>query len=360
MFNGVYKLEAKRIYRIGISFVVFFVGLNVLVETGLSSYDDTLRASEILLDDNVCNFAEEDFSDIEGEISSDPNPKIFLMGDSVSYGIGVEEESESVSGYLRELYPEYSVYNLSSCGSKPLDYYLWSRYLAEVDPNPDNICLIQYNYKWFNADNGELEDRVSQKRMLFNFKEYVDGEMHPSDFESLKAMIAGAVPVYANKTKLFATIFNEKSKEDFIEHTFFGKPPQKTFAHKSQNWREKDEMKNFNCKIAYSGSEWDPEENFNFSVYLKTLDFLKEQSVKALVFLPAYNYELTKKCQNTGFEENVDLFASEALARNITTASFNPAIDESYFLDDMHLSESGNKLFAEEIADYIDNLNNES
>ena len=115
MYNQALKLKSHRIKWIGITFLVSFIFINVFVDTALPSYNDSGRASEILLDDNVCNFADKDFKDIEGRIDlidSKAGENIFFLGDSVSYGIGVESESEAVSGYLDELNPDH-IFNLS-------------------------------------------------------------------------------------------------------------------------------------------------------------------------------------------------------------------------------------------------------
>lgn len=359
MFKKISEFKPKRIYRIGITFVVFFIAINVVVSEIIPSYSQTLRASEILLDDNVCNFAYQDFNDLEKLLLEDKNKKIFLLGDSVSYGIGVLDESNSASGYLREIHTDYSVYNLSSCGSKPLDYYLWVKYLAGIDNNSDNIFVIQYNYKWFNNTSGKLEDKVSQKRILFEFNEYLDDEIrdelefYPRYFEQISHVLEKSIPVSANKTKLFAAIFNEKSKEDFTSHLFFGKPEKNSFDYKQKHWSEKEELKSFNCKIAYSSAEWNSENNFNYNVYLKTLDFIKNEGVRAVVLLPPYNQELVEKCNNEKFSNNVIKFLSDAGNRNILSAEFTETVNGSYFLDDMHLDSQGNKILAEKISEEI-------
>lgn len=353
MFNVLNKFSAARIYRIGISFVLSFIVINIAVSALLPSYENIGRASEILLDDNVCNFVEKDFQDIEKKILNDDKQKIFLLGDSISYGIGVKDESQAISGYLQYNYSFKSVYNLASCGSKPLDYYLWVKYLSSIDPRDDSIYLIQYNYKWFNVDNGKLEDRLSQKRIAYRFLEYLDDEtaedlgFRPSFFEDIGNSLSSTIPVSSNKLKLFAAITKQKSKEDFIESVVFGKDGKKTFKYKSQNWQEKQETRIFNCKIAYSKNEWNPEENFNLRTYQNTLEIINERELNALVFLPAYNNELIKKCQNDTFESNVTWFLTEAKKHSVQTASYVNLIDESHFLDDMHLDFEGNRKLVE-------------
>ncbi len=359
MFENINAFSSKRIYRIAGFSIIFFIAINIAVFAIISSYSQTSRASEILPDNNVCNFAFEDFNDVEKLITEDQKSKIFLLGDSVSYGIGVADESESVTGYLRKMHPEYSVYNLSSCGSKPLDYYLWTRYLTELDPNSDNVFVIQYNYKWFNGNSGKLKDKISQKRILFEFNKYLDDEIrdglefYPRYFEQISHSLEKSIPVSANKTKLFAAIFNEKSKEDFIKHLFFGKPERNSFEYKQKQWNEKDEMRSFNCKIAYSATEWNPKNNFNFDVYLKTLAFIEKNDVNAIVFLPPYNQELVRKCSNEKFNRNVYKFLINADNRDVRNAEFTKAIDQSNFLDDMHLDAQGNKILAENISNSI-------
>lgn len=362
MFDSVRNLETKRILRIGAAFLIFFAAINIYIGSALPSYSSTLRASEKLLKDNVCNFAYKDFTDIKLSLASDEKPKIFLLGDSISYGIGVKEEKNSVSGYLRDLNEDYSVYNLSSCGSKPLDYYLWISYLTENFKDRENIYVIQYNYKWFNADSYRLEDKISQKRVLLYFNEYVNEHIReslkysPGVFERLDYGIDSVLPVSANKIKLFATIFNEKSKEKFVENLFFGSPEKESFEYKTKYWRGKNEMKTFNCKISYGSNIWDEETNFNYQIYLKTLELLSENNQKALTFMPPYNKELTKKCQNGVFEKNIENFVNDAEKKEINTASFINLVNEEKFLDDMHTNEKGNKELAEAITEYINKM----
>ena len=154
---------------------------------------------------------------------------MFLLGDSISYGISAltPDESESISGYLQRIHPDYFVMNLSSCGSKPLDYYLWIRYLSKQDSNPENTYIVQYNYKWFAVDNGNIEDRVSQQRVLDHFWNYLDEDLKErlsisfSFFGQMRDYISEKIPVSAEKTQLFALFFHAKSKEDVIRNLFY-------------------------------------------------------------------------------------------------------------------------------------------
>jgi len=86
MFEKSLKLEKKRIIRIGISFVIFFVLLNVVVAYALPSFNQTLRASEILLDQNVCNFTEKDFKEIEYLVKNEEKPKIDPKAKAIAIG----------------------------------------------------------------------------------------------------------------------------------------------------------------------------------------------------------------------------------------------------------------------------------
>ena len=355
MFEGSLKLTRARIFRIFAFTAIFFVAINIAVSFALPSFVDLKRASEQLLSDNVCNFALADFADINTMMESDEKKKIILLGDSVSFGIGVENESESVSGYLRKNFPDYSVYNLSSCGSKPLDYYFWiNRFKKE-----DAIFVIQYNYKWFAVDNGELEERVSQKKILTEFDKYVDDEIQKwlgdavTIGDKASHILTKNIPVAANRTKLFAAFLNEKSKEDFVAHVFFGKPETQSMAYKQQYWKDKEEMKSYNCKIYYPVQLWDVEKNFNFAMYMKTLEFVKGESLNTVVILPPYNGTLLKKCMNTGFEENISQFIEKAQEKGIKAVSFAGLVDEKYFLDDMHLNAEGNRQFADLLSKEI-------
>lgn len=341
MFEKSLTFSRVRIIRIFAFTALFFIIINVVVSFALPSFNQTKRASEVLLADNVCNFALDDFADIDKMIALDDKKKIVLLGDSVFYGIGVENESEAVSGYLREMFPESSVYNLSSCGSKPLDYYFWINRLKDEDA----IFVVQYNYKWFAIDNNKLEDRVSQKKILTEFDKYTDEEVALADKAS--HFLTKNIPVAANRTKLFAELLNEKTKEDFVEHLFFGKPKTQDMAYKQQYWGDKDEMKSFNCKISYTSQPWDAERNFNVAMYEKTLTFIDDEDLNAIVLMPPYNNELLKKCMKAGFDENISQFQIKAEEKDIKAISLISSIDEKYFLDDMHFNSDGNMQLAE-------------
>lgn len=359
MFDPIEKFPKKRIFRVVIVFIIAFVAINIFIDKALPSYGSTLRASEKLLKDNVCNFVHKDFRDIRLSLAVDEKPKIFLLGDSISYGIGVENEQESISGFLRDFSDEYSVYNLSSCGSKPLDYHLWISYLLENHSDGGNIFVIQYNYKWFNLVSHNLEDKVSQKRTLLHFDKYLDDEIlttlgHvPGFFERLKYNIDAVLPASSNRIKLFAALFNEKSKENIIENIFFKPSEKDTFKYKIRYWREKDEMKSFNCMISYAGTKWDAETNFNYNIYSKTLNLLGKNNQKAFVFMPPYNYELTRRCRTEAFYKNIDEFLEKAQESNVSSASLIDLVDEEHFLDDMHLNSQGNENVASKISQYI-------
>jgi len=347
MFENPITLSSKRIIRIFVFTALFFVLINILVGVFVPSFLETKRASEKLLSENVCNFSLNDFADINAMIANDRRKKIILLGDSIFYGIGVKEESQSVSGYLQKMLPDYSVYNLSSCGSKPLDYYFWLNRLK----NENAIFIIQYNYKWFATDNGKIQDRVSQKRVLTEFGVYMDDEIlkqmegRASFLDKFGYFLAKNIPVVSNRTKLFALLLNEKSKEDFVKHLFFGKPRNKNLSYKQQYWRNKDEMKAFNCRISYSGRFWGDLDNFNLAIYRKTLKFINDNNLNAIVLLPSYNNELLKKCMKNSFDKNIAWFLDEADKNGVKAFSFVKDIDEKYFLDDMHLNASGNKRF---------------
>jgi hypothetical protein len=352
MFEKSLTFSRARIIRIFAFTAFFFITINFVVALNMPSFKDTGRASEQLLADSVCNFALTDFADINQMIEQDEKEKIVLLGDSVFFGIGVEDEAEAVSGYLREMYPESSIYNLASCGSKPLDYYFWiNRLKAE-----NATFVLQYNYKWFATDNGELFDRVSQKKILTEFNEYIDDEISKWFEESvtypdkMSHLLTKNIPVAANRTKLFAAILNEKTKEDFVDHLFFGKPETQSMAYKQQYWKDKDAMKSFNCKITYSSQLWDSEKNFNVAMYEKTLQFIEEENLDAIVLMPAYNNLLLKKCMKVGFEENVMQIQKKAEEKGIKAVLFVNSIDEKHFLDDMHLNAQGNKELANLIS----------
>lgn len=352
MFEKSLTFSHARIVRIFIFAALFFVAINVAVSFALPSFSQTKRASEVLLNDNVCNFALDDFADIDKMIALDKKKKIVLLGDSVFYGIGVESEVESVSGYLREMFPKYSVYNFSSCGSKPIDYYFWMNRLKDEDV----IFVVQYNYKWFAIDNGELADRVSQKKILTEFDEYMDEEItdwlgNPVSLaDKASHFLTKNIPAAANRTKLFATLLNEKSKEDFTEHLFFGKPETQNMAYKQQYWKDKDEMKSFNCKISYPNQLWDARRNFNVAMYEKTLTFIDDEGLNAIVLMPPYNGELLRKCMKAGFDENILQFQEKAEEGGVNAVSLANSMDEKHFLDDMHLNAEGNRELAELIS----------
>jgi hypothetical protein len=344
MFERIQNFPSSRIIRIGLSFIFFFVLIDLCVFLFLPSYKQTLRASEYFLDINVCNFSDKDLSEIDQMIKSDTKPKIFLLGDSVGYGIGLEEQ-ESLSSSLRNTNKDYSVYNLSVCGAKPLDYYLWIQYLSEIDQGNSNTYLLQYNYKWFNLGKEKLENLISQKKILIYFQKYLTDEIktdlnfNPNWFDNFKYSIESKIPVVSSKTHLFALLFKEKSKEDLIQHIFFGGKQKPSFEEKK---------KNFNCKIDYSSDEWGSND-FNYKIYLQTMDFISQNSLKAVVFLPPYNQESIKKCMDEKFKNNTEKFVNDAKGKNIKVFDFTSLLPPDLFLDDMHLTNQGIKEFSTEI-----------
>jgi hypothetical protein len=323
--------------------------INLSVFLFLPSYKQTLRASEYFFDLNICNFSDKDLNEISDIIKNDKKNKIFILGDSVSYGIGTSE-SESVSGYLRNTKEEYSVYNLSVCGAKPLDYYLWINYLDKINADRRNIYLVQYNYKWFPLKDDKLENFISQKKTLYKFSEFLDQEMknklkfNPNWFDYFKYNVEKTIPVVSNKDRLFALIFRERSKEDLIKHLMSGQVNQPTFEEKK---------KNFNCRIDYSSSLWNEETDFNYKIYLKTVKLLKEKNINALVYLPAYNSGIVERCHDAGFETNISKFIKDAQTQNVKVFEFTDKIPQEYFLDDMHLNSEGSKLFAQILSENL-------
>jgi len=348
MFEKILQFPRERIYRIGISFVLFFILINICVYAYLPSFKQTGRASEFFLDINICNFSDKDLSEIENLIKNDTKDKIFLLGDSIMYGIGIEEK-QSVSGNLRSVQNKYSVYNLSVCGAKPLDFLLWIQYLNEIEPGNKNIYLVQYNYKWFGLGEDKIENVISQKKTLQYFKDYLSEDLktdlnfNPNWFNNFTYFVEKNIPVVSSKTTLFALIFRERSKEDLIKHVFFGGNIKPSFEEKK---------KNFNCRIDYASGVWEADD-FNYKIYLKTLDFINKNQLNALVFIPAYNEQITGKCQDEKFQYNLNKFIDDAEVKNVTSAVFVKDIPPELFLDDMHLTEEGSKNFAEKIFSKI-------
>lgn len=346
MFEKAAKCSAKSIITILTSFVVTFIVINIVVHYVLPSYKTTLRASEMLLEANLCNFSDKDFTDIETMIKSDKKPKAFFLGDSITYGIGQKNQEDTYAALISE----YSVYNLSSCGSKPLDYYLWIKYLIDLD-SENSIFIIQYNYKWFNADSNRLKDRISQKRILFQFNKYLTPEIrekldyYPSYIDNFASFLEKEIPIISNRTKLFAAIFKEKSKEELVEHLFFGKPEKQNMDYKRKVWSEKNKLKSYNCKIEFGAKEWDEKENFNYWIYLQTIQAIEKANHEGLVFLPAYNQKLVSKCSDSqAYLDNVNKFY-DAAANLQSPLKFD--LDDKYFLDEMHLTDEGHKAFYE-------------
>jgi len=349
MFEKVLKFPHARVIRIGLSFILFFLAINLSVYLFMPSYKQTLRASEFFLDLNICNFSDKDIDDVIDLIKTDKNNKIFLLGDSVSYGIGTAE-NDSISGYLRESKKMYSVYNLSVCGAKPLDYYLWINYLNKINPGEKNIYLVQYNYKWFPIKDDKLENYISQKKALYRFSEFLTQEFkdklefNPGWFDFFKYNIEKILPVVSNKDRLFALIFKERSKEDLIKHLMSGPVKQPTFEEKK---------KNFNCKIDYASSLWNKETDFNYKVYLKTLALIKEKNINAVVYLPAYNSDIIARCRDANFDINTTGFIKDAGSLNVKVFESTSQISQEYFLDDMHLNSEGNKIFSQILSQKI-------
>lgn len=348
MFEKFLKFPRERIYRIGVSFAIFFIVINICVYAFLPSYKQIGRASEYFFDLNICNFSDKDLNEIIQLLKNDKKPKIILLGDSVGYGIGVEE-NESISGRLRSLQNDYSVYNLSVCGSKPLDYYLWMRFFSKIDSDRKNIYLIQYNYKWFGLSAGKLENIISQKKILIYFQVYLTDEIkndtgfNPGWFDTFKFLVDRNIPVVSNKTTLFALLFRERSKEDLMRHIFFGGGEKPSFEEK---------RKSFNCRIDYSSGEWN-EEDFNYKIYLETLDLINQKQLNAFVLMPPYNEQITGRCQDAVFKNNVDKFLSDAALKNVSAAEFVNDVPAGFFLDDMHLTEDGSAVFAEKLLSKI-------
>ena len=205
----------------------------------------------------------------------------------------------------------------------------------------------------------KLNIEYAKKSILTEFENYVDEETYEklgvsvSLLDKMSHFLTKNIPIAASRTKLFATILGEKSKEDFIEHMFFGTPKNKTMAYKQQYWRDKDEMKTFNCKISYTNKLWSESENFNLYMYEKTLKFVNNNNLNVVVLLPPYNSELIKKCMKDAFNKNVTWFLDKAVQNGIKSASFIENIDEKYFLDDMHLNADGNRQLAQLISKKI-------
>jgi hypothetical protein len=332
----------SRIIRIGISFLITFIVINVAVEFFLPSYKNTLRASEILLGENVCNFDIKDFLDIEEMLKNDEKDKIIILGDSVAYGIAVADESDTVSGITRKRHSEYSVYNLSSCGSKPLDFYLWIQYLNDLDLEGENLFIIQYNYKSLNNNGDDLEDRISQKLILEKFNDYHDEDASQIDF-----FLKKYIPVYGHKNKLFIQLFGAKNVKNLIN-----KNEKNTFEYKSKPWFEKDEYKNFKCKIAYGENEWD-EDDYNYQTYLKTIDFIDNENLHVTILIPSYNYSLIRKCADDKYYENWQKIRDAAKKTDNVEVMAVLGVNDNAFIDDVHLRAENNDFLYDPIKDTL-------
>ncbi|MBN1494904.1 hypothetical protein JW911_04185 [Candidatus Peregrinibacteria bacterium] len=349
MFDKTLTFPRERIVRIGVGFVLFFVIINLAVYFFLPSYKHNLRASEFFLDINICNFSDKDIDEISDLVKNTHQPKIFLLGDSITYGIGTDEK-ESISGYLRANKPDYAVFNLSVCGAKPLDFYLWINYLDKIDPGSQNIYLVQYNYKWFPFKDDTLENYISQKKTLYRFSEFLNPDIannlkfNPGGFDYFKYHIQTFIPVVSNKDRLFALLFRERSKEDLMRHLFFGAKVKPSFE---------DKKKNFNCRIDYSSATWNAGTDFNYEIYLKTLAYINQNNINAVVYLPAYNSDLVSRCRDENFNLNIDHFIADAALFNVKAFDFTEKLSSEYFLDDMHLTQKGGSEFAQILSEKL-------
>ncbi len=284
--------------------------------------------------------------------------KIVFLGDSIMYGSGVPDDTETIPSYfayyLQLLVPQKNaqVYSFSLQGCKPADTLHILNFI--IDAQPD-LVIYDVNIGWFGSktemDHPKLAD-LSGSYQLSRGQSTDDRKASGSvELENrVSRMVTDHWNLYRYRIFLNYLLFGGPLKEQL--GLIIDSPEQKNDAILPSNqedsfkpWYDKDfsylaksEGKLGYCKLDRSNPHWN-----NYLQIIRTLD---KNRIKSVFFTVPRNQVLYRKydlLDEKVLNEKQDQLLSVARQHEIATFDYTWAVKDRFFVDTVHLSKQGNQ-----------------
>lgn len=314
------------------------------------------------------------------ENKSKYDKNIILLGDSVAYGAGnLVESDENVGQYLENdlaaALPgqKVKVWNLAIPGSKPGDTYFLYKKALELKPD---LILINLNYIFYTPAN--VESPLAHYWLAPDFDpdgrygKPVEKLLYPDFEHRLKFLAYRYIPIYRYRDLVNALVFKDQPGGKFqavvnsgiarLENLFSATParaedrentdpPVQQTAGKKNEWFYQDWSKRLpGMAWMYNNTSIDPKTNIAYLFTREIAEDIEKNNIPAVIFMAGQNHKMLKPLiDNSKYRENNErinqLFAGQNFYLN-----FDNKIDDSVFVDNVHLTAAGNKILAERLT----------
>ena len=289
--------------------------------------------------------------------SGDYDYNVFVIGDSVMYGAGVNP-GQTVAAYLQDeldnLLPgrAVKVWNLAIPGSEPGDMYFVLRRVEHLQPD---AVVVNFNMLFFGP--ASVKDPVA-----FNWL-YLDDGLPRDALDTLESVygrgldervgdfLASRWKLYSYRDLFNAILFDKHPRDRFVEDVNrhmrgWGLNEQVPLPPDEQRQQKLNQL-----AFMYQSKPIDERNNAAYGFTRAALQRLETLDVPAITVMTAQNEEfLGTMVNNPVFGANVEKVCGLIREHEVAFIDFYGRVPADLFADHVHLNPEGNAMMAREIA----------
>lgn len=337
--------------------LLFFILANVWIESYFSVHATDLYPEESLKK-RATYYTEKEIRKLLSMIETDPNPKVFIIGDSFLWGTGVQPDdlaSEKLKKMIQDEYPDLHIWNIALPASHAADVYAMIKTILPMEPV---ALIVNTNYYFFSVP--EELNHMTQKWMLPiladepEYGQLIKAlQLRPIEMKT-KSVLQSILPIYRYKDEINLKVLKHTTGQDFITAQI-AKVYAWLYRHSPialpAGQRTEETYRNF----------YDPhiitEDQINVIYAKKIADLLDQSGVPTYLFSTPQNpNELGSLINNDIFDANMALIDRIYSNRSFYYENLHGVIDPSLQRDNIHLTPEGHTVMAELLYDRLTNL----
>lgn len=250
---------------------------------------------------------------------------VVFLGDSIVYGDGTMDESQTIPSLLRQKIMgstgrPVNMFNLTLPSAGPAEVYLITRELAKAKVD---LLIYDINIGWLDRD------EILEHPVLLKLGE--NKNLDPADFQvdNLEEVTANHYNLYDEDENLkeLATSWTQKSWAGILDSADMGK-----FGRINLEWSE----------------QW--------KYVQKTVSLLQEHHIKALFFANPRNFDLLDNYNLIDYQRYTDTLGvvfRYLEASGVTVLNLDRAVPSEYFSDLVHLLPAGEEIVSGRLSDFV-------
>ncbi|MGE5398122.1 MAG: hypothetical protein ACM3MK_11405 [Chitinophagales bacterium] len=349
-FRSLLKINSRVIILVLLLLVVFDLLLRVLIPEYINQDVRRLPADN----NNIIGLWKD-------ELARCNDYKVVFIGDSVVFGGGVREESQTLpsyfSQYLKTNYPDKNikVFNFSQAGCTPADTYQILRYISDARPD---LVIYDGNLGWFD------KPRIMEHPYLIQLN---PASMTPR-FQRILGMQPPSQGMESTVTRYISNFWMLYRARVFLDYWWLGQPPkekmklvvqygtpkyllrganewtpEKTELYKNWTQKDLDSLRGKKVKLGYFKVS---SQNPQWMMYEELMLLAEKDNIPMVMFFPPRNRVLMTKynlLDEPGFNHTQQQMAQLAEKHGVTVLDYTWDIDSKNFVDSLHLDARGNR-----------------